>query len=88
MKPATARVLRLLHARGAEGVTGMDALREAHVYRLSGRIHELRNDEDHPVEIDTEWRTVDGVRFAVYRLHRLEPVLPPPDRGTQVGAGL
>lgn len=40
MKPATAAILRLLRER--ESVTGLDALRDAGVYRLSGRILELR----------------------------------------------
>jgi len=71
VKPATAAVLRLLRSRGSEGVTGHDALREASVYRLSARVMELRQAG---YTVQTDWRTVDGTRFAVYRL--VGPVKP------------
>lgn len=92
MKPATARVLKLLEARGRDGVTGLDAINECGVYRLSGRIHELRHPEEkdeEPIEVITDWRVVNGARFAVYRLPESalsEPVVLRPDRGEQVGA--
>lgn len=87
MKPATVRVLRLLEARGSEGITGLDALAICHVYRLSGRIHEIRHDENDPREVQTGWREIDGARFALYRLAEYAP-RPRPDAGSQVGAGL
>lgn len=83
MKPATAAVLRLLRARGSEGVTPAEARSAVHTDRLGARIWELKRDG---YAIRREWVTVEGARFARYVLD--EPVVLRADAGTQVGAGL
>ena len=72
MKPATARVLRLLRSRGSEGVTPAEARSALHIDRLGARIYELRKDEHY--QIRRELVTVNGARFARYYL--VEPVKP------------
>lgn len=58
-------ILRMLRER-PEGITAIDALREAHSLRLAARISDLR-DEGH--QITTEmYRLADGKRIARYRL--------------------
>lgn len=60
MKAQTAAVLALLRER--ESVTGIDALRDAGVYRLAGRVHELR-----AAGYDITCDRSEG--FGRYRLH-------------------
>lgn len=60
-------ILRLLEER-PEGITAMDALREAGSFRLAARIADLR-EQGH--DIDSEMVTLDsGKRVARYRLYR------------------
>lgn len=66
MKPGTRAVLELLTAAGPDGLTPMDALREAGCFRLAARVAELRA-VGHDVR--TLWETDgDGTRWARYVL--------------------
>jgi len=66
----TDMILRLLTER-PEGITAMDALREAGSFRLAARIADLRAAGN---RIDSEMVTLDnGKRVARYRL--VEPTL-------------
>lgn len=49
-----------------KGITGHDALRKIGLYRLSGEIHELRN-EGHDIKTEMMERE-DGTRYARYYL--------------------
>jgi hypothetical protein len=65
MKPSTEAVLAHLERHGV--ITGLDALRQLGVYRLSARINELREDG---VAIQTTFKRQNGKRFAEYRYER------------------
>ncbi len=66
MKPATAAVLRLLRARGADGVTPAEARAALACDRLAARVHELKADG---YRIDTlRQRSEAGAVFARYVL--------------------
>jgi hypothetical protein len=63
----TQAVLRLLRARGAEGLTPIEALREVGTFRLGARVFDLRK-AGHRIE--REWVTTPGgSRVARYVLH-------------------
>ena len=65
MKPQTRLVLGLLRIN-LNGITSLEALESGAGFRLSGRIHELR-EAGYPIE--TEWETTPrGARIARYRL--------------------
>jgi hypothetical protein len=53
----TQAVLRLLRARGAEGLTPLEALREVGTFRLGARVFDLRK-AGHRIE--REWVTTPG----------------------------
>ena len=80
MKPATREALRLLQARGADGLTSA----EAHQSRLAARVHELRK-AGYRIE-DTRERAEDGALYARYYL--VGPVRPRVITGTQAEMGL
>lgn len=86
MKPATARALRLLEARGADGLTDAEYHGATGYWRLAARVGEIRAalGED---AVDTVYeRTEDGQsRFARYFL-RLPA--PRPYRGSQEAMAL
>jgi hypothetical protein len=67
----TQAVLRLLRARGAEGLTPLEALREVGTFRLAARIRDLRT-AGHRIE--REWVTTSGQsRVARYVLVEERP---------------
>lgn len=81
MKPGTRAVLELLTAAGPDGITPLDALREAGCFRLAARVAELRHDG---LDIRTTWETDgDGTRWARYVY---VPDRPIPMAGVQVEA--
>lgn len=64
----TAQILALLRDRGDDGLTAMDALREAQCFRLAARISDLK---DEGYDITSTIETTDtGKRIARYRLVR------------------
>lgn len=64
MKPSTEAVKNHLCRHGT--ITGLQALRELGVYRLSARVLELR---EQGMGIETEYVSARGKRFARYRYH-------------------
>lgn len=54
------------HLKSGKSITALDALRLYGCLRLSGRIHELRHDEDLPIR--SEMVTISGKRVALYKL--------------------
>ncbi|WP_347839294.1 helix-turn-helix domain-containing protein [uncultured Draconibacterium sp.] len=54
------------HLESGKSITALDALQLFGCLRLSGRIHELRHDEDLP--ISSEMVTRNGKRVALYSL--------------------
>jgi hypothetical protein len=64
MKPNTRVVLALLRIN-PDGITSLECLNQGGGFRLSGRIHELR---EAGYDIENLWETVDGARFVRYVL--------------------
>ena len=64
-KTKKAQLLAYLQ-RSKRGITGHDALLKIGLYRLSGEIHELRN-EGHDIKTEMMERE-DGTRYARYYL--------------------
>lgn len=86
MKPATARALRLLEARGADGVTDAEYHGATGFWRLAARVGEIRAELGESAVETVYERTADGQsRFARYYLRRPAPV---PMRGTQEALAL
>lgn len=65
LSPQNKRVLTLLQERGEEGATALDILRDAGVYRASGRILELRAAGFH---IETQNRPGLTARYRLVRV--------------------
>lgn len=80
MKPANASVLRLLRAKGADGLTKAEARAELHIESLTQRVHELTRTHGFDIETVLE-QTGDGTRFARYVLHETPTFAP--TSGTQ-----
>jgi hypothetical protein len=86
MKPGTRAVLELLTAAGPEGITPLDALREASCFRLAARVAELRGAG---YDIATTWETDgEGTRWARYLLVEEQPPTFAPITGVQEGLAL
>lgn len=84
MKPATASVLRLLRARGADGLTPAEARDQLACDRLAARVHELRA-AGYRIEAVRE-RSPMGATFARYVL--VERAAFRPVSGVQEGMAL
>ena len=76
-KPQTQAVWELLTAAGPDGITPLDALREASCFRLAARVAELRREG---LDVRTTWETEGDARWARYVLL---PPRPIPTTGTQ-----
>ena len=62
----TQNELVLRHMREYGGITSMEAFREYNITRLSGRIHELRQ-QGYKITTDKQ-KARNGAIYAVYRL--------------------
>ena len=85
MKPATRRALRLLDARGPDGLTDAEYHAATGYWRLAARVGEIRSDLGDAAVQTVYERTPDGVsRFArYYRVRSAAPM-----RGTQEALAL
>ena len=87
MKPSTVRALRLLDARGADGLTDAEYHAATGYWRLAARVGEIRADLGDAAVQTVYERTPDGAsRFARY--YRLRPVAAAPMHGTQEALAL
>jgi Helix-turn-helix domain len=85
VKASNAAVLRLLRARGADGLTSAEAMRAIACGRLAARIHELVTLHGFDIESVRE-RSEIGATYSRYYLREAPRFAPV--NGTQTGMGL
>jgi hypothetical protein len=73
MKPQTERTLRVLRAKGGDGLTPLEALELVGTQRLAARIYELQA-EGYDIT-RTLKATARGARIACYVLHESEQLV-------------
>jgi hypothetical protein len=70
MKPTTDSQVKQLrtHLQSGKSIAPLQALNTYGIYRLSARIHEIRNDAKKPLNVKTEMMFVGPVKYAKYFL--------------------